>query len=115
MTASRREFVVGLGAVACGLMACGDPGVPLAIEADLPKAAQRVGKVYLRAHRGERGRLEELIFAGSRWEAVSERGGDVVRRLLAAQIHEDFREGRTVSVAGWVLSVTEARLCALLG
>ena len=36
-----------------------------------------------------------------------------LRDLLRALRREDFREGRTVTVEGWVLSVTEARLCAL--
>jgi hypothetical protein len=32
---------------------------------------------------------------------------------LDDQIHDDFADGRTVLVDGWVLSVTEARQCAL--
>src|SRR5689334_4386069 len=36
-----------------------------------------------------------------------------LRTLLGAKRREDFREGRTVTVEGWVLSVSEARLCAL--
>jgi hypothetical protein len=36
------------------------------------------------------------------------------RRTVADRIREDFAEGRTVVVNGWVLSVTEARQCALL-
>lgn len=35
------------------------------------------------------------------------------RAWLARQVRQDFREGHTTSVEGWVLSVTEARLCAL--
>ena len=31
----------------------------------------------------------------------------------AEQVRRDFAEGRTVEVQGWVLSVTEARQCAL--
>ena len=33
--------------------------------------------------------------------------------VLAARIRDDFAAGRTVLVKGWVLSVTEARQCAL--
>lgn len=29
------------------------------------------------------------------------------------QVHDDFADGRTVVVDGWVLSITEARQCAL--
>jgi hypothetical protein len=32
---------------------------------------------------------------------------------VAQQIRDDFAEGRTVLVNGWLLSVTEARQCAL--
>lgn len=36
-----------------------------------------------------------------------------VRRLAARDMREDFAEGRIVKVDGWLLSQTEARLCAL--
>ena len=36
-----------------------------------------------------------------------------VRILAARDIREDLAEGRIVKVAGWLLSQTEARLCAL--
>lgn len=32
---------------------------------------------------------------------------------LGAQVQDDFAGGRTVNVHGWILSVTEARQCAL--
>ncbi|HEV2670630.1 MAG TPA: hypothetical protein VGU74_06025 [Gemmatimonadales bacterium] len=35
------------------------------------------------------------------------------RAALAQRVRADFAAGRTVLVAGWVLSVTEARQCAL--
>lgn len=38
---------------------------------------------------------------------------DDLRALLARQQREDFAAGRTVIVKGWVLSITEARLCAI--
>ena len=34
-------------------------------------------------------------------------------RSVEDQIHDDFADGRTVLVGGWVLSETEARQCAL--
>lgn len=36
-----------------------------------------------------------------------------LRALILAQQQADFAEGRTVTVDGWILSLTEARLCAL--
>ncbi len=35
-------------------------------------------------------------------------------RELEARIRDDFRHGRTTRLEEWVLSVTEARLCALV-
>jgi len=35
------------------------------------------------------------------------------RPSLAVQVRDDFADGRTVLVNGWVLSATEARQCAL--
>jgi hypothetical protein len=38
---------------------------------------------------------------------------DDLRALVAARVREDFDAGDTVQVDGWILSCTEARLCAL--
>jgi hypothetical protein len=38
---------------------------------------------------------------------------DDLRALVAARVREDFESGETVQVDGWILSCTEARLCAL--
>jgi hypothetical protein len=35
-------------------------------------------------------------------------------RELEGRIREEFKEGKIISVNGWVISVTEARQCALL-
>ena len=37
----------------------------------------------------------------------------MLRRIVDEQIHRDFNSGRVVEVDGWLLSMTEARLCAL--
>lgn len=36
-----------------------------------------------------------------------------LRRLMSEQQRRDFSAGRTVMIDGWVLSLTEARLCAI--
>ena len=36
-----------------------------------------------------------------------------LRRLFRERTRRDFEEGRTVRLRGWILSVAEARLCAL--
>lgn len=38
---------------------------------------------------------------------------DVIQASLDNRVKEDFKTGKTVTVGGWVLSVTEARQCAL--
>ena len=47
-------------------------------------------------------------------DAISRGGGfQVFRSSIDDQISDDFRNGRTVVVDGWILSVTEARQAAL--
>lgn len=36
-----------------------------------------------------------------------------IRRHLARRIGADFAEGRTLTAGGWLLTITEARLCAI--
>ena len=36
-----------------------------------------------------------------------------LEKLLNQHIFDDFKTGKTVTAAGWILSVTEARQCAL--
>jgi hypothetical protein len=36
-----------------------------------------------------------------------------IEKQLDARVLDDFKTGKTITVAGWVLSVTEARQCAL--
>jgi hypothetical protein len=40
-------------------------------------------------------------------------GTDEIRRKLAQQIQADFATARTVRLDGWLIALTEARLCAL--
>jgi hypothetical protein len=40
-------------------------------------------------------------------------GPERIRALVGAQVQRDFALARTVEIDGWVLSRTEARLCAL--
>jgi hypothetical protein len=51
--------------------------------------------------------------------ALSLRAHDLVsletaRALLKNRVQEDFRSGNTVSLRGWVLSLTEAQACAFV-
>ena len=76
-------------------------------------SAQVIGEAYLRAGRaGEASaeRLMALIFAGQSPAAVT---GAEFRAFIGHRLQRDFADGAVVKVDGWMLSVTEARLCAL--
>ncbi len=50
---------------------------------------------------------------GAERPALDTAGDADLRRLLAAAVLQDFEEGQTMELDGWMLSQTEARLCAL--
>lgn len=52
--------------------------------------------------------LTRILLAGN--SSASE---EEIQSILNRQVKHDFRLGKTVTVGGWVLSVTEARQCAL--
>jgi len=113
---TRRRFLrlVG-GAIATGAGVVVVPDLLRAtpIWAALPKpedGIQQIGRAYLRLRPREahvRVLRRKLVAAGI--------GGDGRAQLSAAasRIADDFAAGRTVTLDGWVLSVTEARLAAL--
>ena len=76
-----------------------------------PDSARAVGAAYLRLHLEEADaeRLTALLGA----DLGDDEGAALASRLAARQ-RADFGAGRTVVVEGWVLSLTEARICALL-
>lgn len=76
-------------------------------------SAARIGGRYLALTPAEadRGLLVASILGREEHEAV---GDAVLRRVISDSRQRDFIDGNTVSVDGWVLSRTEARLCALV-
>lgn len=82
-----------------------------------PQSAAAVGRRYLAGHPQEADRawLAAQLDADLRCQDCDPLQADE-RRLragLSRQIRADFARRRVVRVEGWVLSVTEARLCAL--
>jgi hypothetical protein len=79
-----------------------------------PESAAAVGRAYLDSVPGEADsrllvrRLSASL--GARGRPVDD---DELRRQLAWRIDRDFADERVATVQGWVLSVTELRLCAL--
>lgn len=82
-----------------------------------PLAAAVVGAAYLKVAPDENERevlLERL--AGEdieEWERLARRSPDALRERVRKRHFEDFVQDRVVRLHGWVLSRTEARLCAL--
>ena len=72
-----------------------------------------IGRAYLRLVPAENDvrLLSDLIFSDIRSDLLH---GMDVRHAVAGRVQEDFREGRVVRLRGWLVSLTEARLCALV-
>jgi hypothetical protein len=79
-----------------------------------PDSAVVIGSAYLRSTPDERepGRLADLI-ASRCGEGVFDLDGEALRRCLGRRTRQDFADGRVVTIHGWMLSVTEARICGL--
>jgi len=76
------------------------------------KAITEAGLTYRKNHPAEddEEKLSQLIVAGQDISSVNK---EAIQALLDKQVTADFRLGKIVLVKGWVLSVTEARQCAL--
>ena len=74
--------------------------------------ARQVGTVYLQSSLEQRApplALVETVLAAMGQNASSE----AIRRYLVARIQQELQEVQVVSVDGWIMSATEAQLCAL--
>jgi hypothetical protein len=80
-------------------------------------SARVVGREYLRGTSGEAS-PRDLVDAiasdlpGGR-EAASAASRPELQQMLAARVRKDFADELTVNLRGWIVSRTEARLCAL--
>jgi hypothetical protein len=81
-------------------------------------SAAVVGRVYLSGMPSEAcpERLVRLLcHAGCGWRrALVSAPAEQLRRWMREAVRKDFETGQIVTVDGWQLSVTEARLCALV-
>jgi hypothetical protein len=100
-----------------GLKASG-AGMPLerwllSLVGDLD-SARHVGRAYLENAPLAAGRDSLLAELFPRLEpATGDRTAAAWRNSFSAACRQDFAQGRTLRVDGWVLSQTEVRLCAL--
>jgi hypothetical protein len=98
-------------AAASGRLAA-DPFLTRALDALLPNrdSAAVIGAAYLR--QCEQERPAEILQAKIQ-QTVREVGPAIDEHALLRRIALDFERGEVVNLQGWLLSVTEARLCAL--
>jgi hypothetical protein len=126
-TIGRRRFLVGTIGVGLSLLGrsfiwplvagSGHNGLRLAGLLRDQHSAQIIGREYLNVFPAEasREKLTSLISArvpGGRRTVEAATDGDLRKALLLGS-QQDFLDRHTVQLDGWVLSVTEARLCAL--
>ena len=123
---SRRTFLLTVMVGALATAGCGEQGTSGSageVPAWLPgtvgdvDAAARIGRPYLAADPGE-ANLDSLLAAidNALGGEIETAGGDPQQVLAALQraVRAEYVRGQSVNVQGWVLSVTEARLYAVL-
>ena len=122
MRPTRREFLVGLfvavvvGNVSKLLAPRTTEETAEALLSTLPNraSARAIGRVFLeeRSEERSRDRLIRKILGDDRdGSALADPGA--LRVYLRDRIRRDFARSETIELDGWVLSLTEVRLCAL--
>jgi hypothetical protein len=122
----RRRFLAAVGAsgavlvlecAGCGQGQSGSWRAAPRLAALLGDSAEvrAVGAHYLARARGERNpaTLAALVFP-ELVEGTDPVGDDELVRIFRERVAGDFAEGRVARVDGWVFSLTELRLCALV-
>jgi hypothetical protein len=81
------------------------------------ESARAIGLAYLRIVPAEANARQITRLICSSWEQrydeMAHADAAKIKTILLRQQREDFEKGRIVNVQGWILSQTEARLCAL--
>jgi len=128
---SRRRFLLGALGVGLPLLLAplrpwrmlvevvgpASPGARLAGLLQHRESARIIGLEYLRSA-AEEATVPTLVgsiasaLPGGRG-ALDTAGEDELRELVTVLIRRDFEEERTVTLQGWIVSRTEAQLCAL--
>lgn len=77
---------------------------------------KEIGGGYQKQVNGESSRaaLEQLLAIDTNNKPLSESSnGGYISTQIAKKVQSDFAQNKTIVVNGWILSVTEARQCAL--
>lgn len=77
-----------------------------------PASARVIGRRYLQQFPLEMN-VRSLLEGIGRTDRLSTAGDRELTFALQQRIRQDFVEEKVVKLEGWILSVTEARLCAL--
>jgi len=119
---TRRGFLAGLAAgvvgAALGLRlywsGARTPAGAERLASTLPHSdsAVRLGRRYLEGAPEEADAAHLIALIGTL--PAGTESDAALRERLQARIRQDFIDGTTVAVDGWLLSLTEARLCALV-
>jgi hypothetical protein len=77
------------------------------------KTIKEIGQAYLKTKQEEDGsdKLKALLLGDSTQSIPPD--NTAISTMLAANVKKDFKAGNIAVIKGWVLSVTEARQCAL--
>ena len=81
-----------------------------------PGSAYTIGLAYLDSlplRTRDADHLANAIVCAVGCDAGTMRSTEALRKQISIRVRKDFAEGAVVIVAGWVLSETEAQLCAL--
>lgn len=125
----RRKFIyistLGAFAISAPFLGCNNANPALDKKLDVPdmlshltdaKRITEIGKAYGDKFKNEYSihQLENLLSEDANGKKFTENTSDKeINEALAKKVQSDFDEGRIVRVKGWVLSLTEARQCAL--
>jgi hypothetical protein len=61
----------------------------------------------------EKKKLVDLILTDNKGLKINASEWQNVKEHVAKKIHEEFADNRTVILKGWIITITEARQCAL--
>jgi hypothetical protein len=78
-----------------------------------PRAIGKSCLLVLPARESTRSSLARIILADVRPQGENRSPPDLLAQAIRERGRADFREGRVVSVDGWILSLTETRIYAL--
>jgi hypothetical protein len=81
-----------------------------------PSTIEALGKAYIKMTPGENDAnllMEKLLLDTENNVIPRNTDSLELKELLQQKVQTDFEGGKTIIVSGWVLSVTEARQCAL--